>query len=128
MISGIPTNRDELEKIYVALKPAWFKQCPVCSVPGCFKPTKDLHHVRGRTGLLLIVADFYRPICRPHHNKLKEPGGVEWGRSLGLLPPIGQHNVLPEDVRRRYLSAFLSLNGHLAIRDWIVVTYRNFID
>jgi hypothetical protein len=124
MISGIPTNRNELEKIYATLKPKWFRQNPFCCVSGCGRKTDDLHHTRGRNGLLLATAEFFVPLCRPHHNRLKEPGGVEWGRQHGLLPEMGGHNTLPEDVRKRYLGAFLALNGHLAIRDWILDNYR----
>ena len=106
MISGLPVTKKELHALYAKLKRRWFKENPSCCVPGCTWPTQDLHHVRGRLGILLVIVELWRPLCRPHHDKLKQPGGVAWGRSLGLLPPAGGHNTVPPELKEKYAKQF----------------------
>jgi hypothetical protein len=118
MIHGLPVTTAQLKKIYERLKPVWFKEHPLCCVPGCKKATKDLHHVRGRTGLLLIISEYWRPLCRSHHDALKQPGGVAFGREFDLLPPVGGHNHVPLEMRETYrerLPALLARGSRPAV-------------
>jgi hypothetical protein len=65
-----------------------------CCVPGCPRHTDDPHHSRGRVGRLLLDERFWRPVCRRHHDRVKDD--PTWARAVGLLPPVGQWNTIPK--------------------------------
>lgn len=72
---------------YAKLKRRWLKgkTCQMC-------PSKkvDVHHSRGRTGRLLCMVEFWIPLCRFHHNKIKEDPA--WAYKHELLGPYGSYN------------------------------------
>lgn len=103
-IKPISTSRAALLYEYRKILAWWKPLHPICCVPGCGKPAKDTHHRNGKIGILLIIHELFRPLCREHHDKLKQPGGVEWGRKLNLLPPVGGHNTIPEYLREKYIK------------------------
>lgn len=58
----------------------------------------EIHHWAGRIKRLLCYIPFFKPSCRscrdwPHDNKVK-------AREWGLLAPITQWNVCPDDERK----------------------------
>lgn len=72
---------------YERLKKEWLKgkTCQMCS-----SKEVDLHHQRGRTGKLLCAVEFFIPLCRFHHNKVKEDPA--WAYKHELLGPYGSYN------------------------------------
>ena len=61
---------------------------------GAFPPTPqksiDIHHVRGRTGSLLIESKFWKAVCRACHCWIQD--NPTQARERGLLAPLGQWN------------------------------------
>lgn len=102
MLRSMSVKRRELNDEYRKIKHWWEPLHPLCCVPGCTQKRKDIHHRNGRQGILLVIHELWLPLCRPHHDRLKMPGGVAWGRSLDLLPPAGGHNTIPPGLTEKY--------------------------
>lgn len=70
----------------------------MCRFPGgCDRPTSDNHHLRGKIGALLNDQRFWCPLCRAHHDWVRDHPIA--ARALGLLPPVGQWNTSPEQYQ-----------------------------
>jgi|31_taG_2_1085359.scaffolds.fasta_scaffold04746_5 hypothetical protein len=75
---------------YAKAKKVWLKANPVCTVDNCGRPTQDVHHMRGRAGLLLLEERWWLPVCRAHHDWIhKYP---EEARIMGWLGPWGRRD------------------------------------
>lgn len=72
---------------YAKLKRCWLrgKTCQMC-----LSKKVDVHHSRGRTGRLLCMVELWIPLCRFHHNKVKEDPA--WAYKHELLGPYGSYN------------------------------------
>jgi len=71
----------------------------MCRFPGgCDRKTADNHHLRGKIGELLTDTRYFFPLCRHHHDWVRDHP-VE-ARALNLLPPVGQWNTTPEQHKR----------------------------
>ena len=44
---------------------------PVCEC-GCWKPAREVHHKRGRDGLLLFDSRHFLAVCRVHHRRIHD--------------------------------------------------------
>lgn len=72
---------------YEKLKRQWLKgkTCQMCD-----SKKVDVHHQRGRVGKLLCMVEFFIPLCRFHHSKVKEDSA--WAYKNELLGPYGSYN------------------------------------
>jgi hypothetical protein len=57
--------------------------------------TEDIHHAHGRICALLLMKQFWKPVCRPCHDWLREPGNLAQARRLGLMCAEGDWNRVP---------------------------------
>ena len=59
-------------EVYGAIADLFKKAHPVCEcwgeMAGCAVATEDVHHTRGRAGLLLFDIRHFLPVCRPCHD------------------------------------------------------------
>lgn len=69
-----------------------------CKFPGCTRKTEDCHHTRGRRGELLLDERFWFPVCRRHHDWIRD--NPTEARKIGLLPPVGQYDTTPESWQK----------------------------
>lgn len=66
-------------------------QCRACRVLGeKVNPTEDCHHKRGKLGKLLMDERHWIPMCRMHHDWIRDNPNL--ARALGLLAQPGQWN------------------------------------
>lgn len=63
---------------------------PHCKKTGCKKPSKDVHHTRGRAGELLLDWRLWLPLCREDHDWVRDNPAA--ARSAGLLCEKGKWN------------------------------------
>lgn len=61
---------------------------PTCAGPGCRRPTEDVHHTRGRSGKMLLLAEFWKPVCRKCHDWIA--ANPLDARAVGLLCEKGK--------------------------------------
>src|SRR4051812_14775886 len=53
---------------YLKMKATWIPG-RACEYPGCdVKQATDVHHSRGKLGVLLFLTEFWRAMCRKHHD------------------------------------------------------------
>jgi hypothetical protein len=78
---------------------------PWCQVPGCQRPSRDVHHTRGKAGALLLMQDFWRAVCRAHHNWIGDHPAE--ARSIGMLCQAGEWNQVPTTKRDERKNAEL---------------------
>lgn len=93
------TVRARMLRLYTKIKADWRakpeNRC--CAFPGCERRADDVHHTRGRVGKLLVDSRFWKPVCRHHHNWIRD--NVPAARRLGLIAQAGQWNTAPnEDI------------------------------
>lgn len=106
------SKRQKYQAIYAKRIRQWKKENPRCCVPGCNRPTEDCHHSRGKTGILLLVEEAWKPVCRACHDKVRASGdggatqGVDWARRMGILCAPGQWNTCPPDLRRKWEARY----------------------
>lgn len=65
-----------------------------CKFPGCTCPTEDNHHICGRSGPLLMDRRWWLPVCRAHHNWIRDHPNA--AKAMGLLTK-GPWNTVPRD-------------------------------
>ena len=76
---------------------AYLKKYPVCICYGkidCSMKATDVHHMRGRIHGLLLMQEFWIPVCRKAHNWIGD--NMEAARALGWLAGKGQWNLIPK--------------------------------
>ena len=94
-ISGGKAVRDAVYKGIAELFKAQFPWCQTCAaIRGVSaqkaRPTEDVHHSRGKVGLLLFHTKFFVPVCRPCHNWIGD--NIEKARELGMICAKGEWN------------------------------------
>ena len=85
---------EDLSAEYDRRKRAWWaipvnKICAKCKR----KSDKSPHHIRGRLGRLLILIEFWLPVCRKCHNWIHQNPNA--ARELGMLAMPGDWNKIP---------------------------------
>ena len=99
-LKSVSTARAKQLREYAKLKREWLKSQDegggYFRCYNCLHFTKhiDVHHQRGRNGRLLCMKEFWIPLCRKCHNRVKDDPA--WARSLKLLAPWGLYNSLPK--------------------------------
>lgn len=71
-IKNVSKKRMNLLAIYRIRRDAYFKRVETCEFPGCSCTELDLHHKKGRVGLLLINIAYFCALCRPHHQWVED--------------------------------------------------------
>jgi hypothetical protein len=62
--------------------------CEVCALRGLVpRPTRDIHHRRGRAGNLRLAVETWTAICRECHDHLEN--NKAWAKQLGLIEKWG---------------------------------------
>ncbi len=74
-------------RTYVArrvLVAALMAEHPLCQVPGCHRPSTDIHEAltRARLGSILDPGNCWA-VCRPHHDEIHDE--PDWAYRLGFL-------------------------------------------
>lgn len=77
---------------YAKIKRIWFAQPEnlLCKFPACQHATDDPHHSRGRANALLNDVRYWIPLCRWHHDWVKQ--NPVKARDLGMLCQVGFWN------------------------------------
>jgi hypothetical protein len=92
-IKSISPKKKEINAEYAKRKRRYLKEHPICEA--CHKvAAKDLHHSRGRSGQLLIMAEFFQALCAPCHRWVHD--NPKEAREKGLLALEGDWNRVPE--------------------------------
>jgi len=65
----------------------------------------DLHHAAGRNGPLLYAKQFFRTLCRQHHDFVEN--NLSWSRTHGWII-----DLTVEEVRKLRLDELLIRNVH----------------
>lgn len=89
MIRRISNSRARQLKEYSKLKRAFLKQHPYCAVFPA-RRASDIHHIRGRTGRLLLDTRYWLAVSRAGHNWIHQNPAL--ARQRGFLAPLGQWN------------------------------------
>lgn len=87
-ISQVSTQRDKLNKIYTILCKELKPQHTKCetNLPGCTHKATEIHHMKGRRGLLLILSKYFAYHCPNCHRWVTDHSkeAVEIGLSLPI--------------------------------------------
>jgi hypothetical protein len=69
-IKKVSDKMKSLLQLYNKLRVPWmkYKKCKVCKK----KDAEDVHHMRGRTGPLLLDTTWWLPVCRECHRKITD--------------------------------------------------------
>lgn len=85
--------------MYRAIKELFLLKEPVCQACKFVRGAKatplwadDVHHTRGKLGLLLFDVRFFKAVCRPCHNWIGD--NIDLARKYGLLCEKGDWNKL----------------------------------
>ena len=70
-IKKVSDNQKEKLKIYSVLSKEFKKNKPICECCG-IRPTTDVHHIKGRIGVLLNDFIFWLAVCRQCHTHIHE--------------------------------------------------------
>ena len=88
-----PANRSKKGQcddcVYRILRRIFLKLLPVCEMPGCARPSTDVHHKRGR-GKWYLIVDTWMALCRQCHARITEHSkeAIENGYSERRNQPI----------------------------------------
>lgn len=92
--SQISTQRTLLNTIYkmlcAELKPK-HKKCQA-NLLGCSKNATEIHHMRGKRGILLILSTFFKYVCNNCHRHITTNSAE--AKELGLSLPINSSDPL----------------------------------
>lgn len=89
------SKRRKLElAAYEKLKALWLpgKTCVVCG-----KKNPDVHHSRGRISILLLLVQYWVPLCRADHSKIDADRPE--ARRLELLCQAGDWHRIPDEYK-----------------------------
>lgn len=75
-------------KQYKDLRSAFLSEHKKCEHPCCSKPATDVHHTRGRAGKMLLLVQYWKALCRRHHDWVGM--NPEAARQIGLLCEKGK--------------------------------------
>lgn len=92
-IASRSARMEERLAIYWARAKAFLAVHPLCEFPDCRCKSRDVHHVRGRVGSLLLDERFWKAMCRQHHDWINR--NPDAARELGLLAQPGEWNTTP---------------------------------
>lgn len=92
------TKRAKELRQYAVRAKEWKEIHPFCRAChlihlGPIRKTKDVHHSRGKIGRLLLMEQFWVPVCRTCHNWIDQNPNA--ARKLGLLCEKGLFNSVP---------------------------------
>ena len=79
-------NREKMERTYYSLRESWLsrpenRMCAV-KLDGCMIQATEVHHKKGREGVLLIDQSKWLPVCRFCHDFITE--NSRWAISKGF--------------------------------------------
>lgn len=77
-------------KEYAKLRRRFLKQNPTCQVCGK-KPSRDIHHRKGRSNQLLNATEYWTAICRTCHDYLHL--NPKQAQALNLIEPKGSWGI-----------------------------------
>lgn len=93
-INPVSKKRARENREYLRLKRDYLEANMDCFIPFCSEMATDIHHMRGRVGTLLTDTQYFRSVCRLHHDKIHQ--NPEWAREQGyMLDRIGTSTPTP---------------------------------
>lgn len=100
-------NARRRREAYQRIRSAWFADPSnrLCRFPFCRRRATDVHHKRGRLGLLLTDTRFWIPLCRRHHAWVG--ANPNQARELGLLALPGEWRVCVVRCSSQFAEATL---------------------
>ena len=81
-IKSVSTKKLVELKEYRVVRDEYLAMHKVCEHPECSNPSEDLHHAKGRVGILLTDARYFRALCRKCHRWVEE--NPTDAKSMGL--------------------------------------------
>lgn len=69
-------------KEYRVVRDEYLATNKVCEHPECSNPSEDLHHAKGRVGILLTDTRYFKALCRKCHRWVEE--NPTDAKSMGL--------------------------------------------
>lgn len=69
-------------KQYRLLRDEYLATHKICEHPECSNPSEDLHHAKGRVGILLTDTRYFKALCRKCHRWVEE--NPTDAKSMGL--------------------------------------------
>lgn len=91
-INPISPKKKEINALYAKRKRLYLKLHPICEACHKAKAT-DLHHSRGRSGQLLVLAQYFQALCSTCHRWVHD--NPKEAQAKGLLAGPGDWNVVP---------------------------------
>ena len=86
-------RKKSLDAIYSIIRPLFLKERPLCeaNLPGCTKRATQVHHVKGRRGLLYIMSHYFRAHCGNCHRWVTDHS--KEAKEMGISEPINTKTV-----------------------------------
>ena len=83
-------KRAKQEREYRKLRKQYLEANPICEVEGCEAEATEIHHRKGRTGILLTQKEHFLGTCSPHHRYIESHPieSKELGYSLSRLNTV----------------------------------------
>lgn len=76
---AVSKKRARQMREYAQLRAGFLTANPRCGFPGgCTQPASDVHHRKGRVGVLLLDVTKWSALCRPHHGFLTEHPAIAY--------------------------------------------------
>lgn len=65
-------RKKQIDEYHKDIRPAYLKLNPKCMVKDCNRKSTDIHHKKGRSGLLLLDVWWFLSTCRECHQYIEE--------------------------------------------------------
>jgi hypothetical protein len=88
-INKVSDKQKKYNSIYTIVAPKFKINNPEClaRLPGCTVLTEEIHHTYKRTGIWLIMSEYFLPVCRCCHRTITDDSAmaIETGLSISRM-------------------------------------------
>ncbi len=97
----VSKKQEKLNNVYSVIAPKYKIQNPECKaqLPGCTKNTEEIHHMYKRTGIWLLMSEYFLPTCRCCHDKITEGSAMAIEAGLSISRMVDLPEVFTEYER-----------------------------
>ena len=80
-IRKVSTKRAKQMRAYKLVRSTYLVENSICECVGCYQPSTDVHHMKGRSGDRLVDEEFFLAVCRSCHMEIENQ--PIWAKKMG---------------------------------------------
>ena len=80
-IRKVSTKRSKQMRAYKLVRRVYLVANSNCECIGCYQPSTDIHHMKGRSGYLLVDTELFLAVCRLCHTEIENK--PVWAKKMG---------------------------------------------